>query len=79
MQAPKFEIDTSKLRGRIIEKYRTLGAFAKAMEWAPATVGNKLNGKRYWDQEEIVRACYFLDLAPEEIPHYFFTLKVINL
>lgn len=79
MQAPKIELDTSKLRGRIIEKYRTLGAFAEAMEWGPGTCGKKLSGKSYWDQAEIVRACSLLDVLPEEIPLYFFTIKVKTL
>ena len=49
--------DYSKLRGRIVEKFGTLGAFSRAMGWSERTNGLKLNGAVEWNQSEIVKAC----------------------
>lgn len=66
----------SKLRGKIIEKFGTLGQFSKAMEWSDRTNGLKLNGKVEWKQNEIVTAINLLDIEPEDIDIYFFDLRV---
>lgn len=63
-----------KLRGRICEKYSTLGAFAAAMGMKNSTLSAKLNGKSEWKRSEIECACRLLDIRAEDIPAYFFTL-----
>lgn len=68
--------DLSKLKGRIIEKHSTLGAFAEAMDWSERTNGLKINGKIEWKQSEIVKASRLLDIDPREIETYFFDIKV---
>lgn len=70
------EFDFSKLLGRIIEKFGTRSAFAAEMELAESALSNRLNNKTYFDPSEICQACSLLDLAPSDIPVYFFTLKV---
>lgn len=70
------EFDFSKLLGRIIEKFGTRSAFATALEVADSALSNRLNNKTYFDPDEICRACDLLDLAPSDIPVYFFTVKV---
>lgn len=68
--------DYSKLRGRIIEKYGSLGAFAKVFPMSERTLSLKMNCKRSWSQKQIARACELLDIAQYEMPDYFFKQKV---
>jgi hypothetical protein len=74
-----FDIDTSKLRGRIVEKCRNLQIFADCMGINSATLSKKLAGRTSWDQQEILRAVELLDLEVSDIPAYFFTEKVIEI
>lgn len=69
----------SKLLGRIKEKCGTQAEFAKAINISERSVSQKLNGKRSWRQDEIVRACEALDIKEESIPSYFFTMNVQNI
>lgn len=62
----------AKLRGKIVEKYRTQFAFAKAMEMNVATLNGKLNGKSQWAADEITRACTILEIPMTEVHEYFF-------
>lgn len=68
--------DYSKLIGRIIEKYTSRGSFAKAMGLSERTMSLKLNSLVSFKQAEISKACELLEVNDEEIPAYFFTLKV---
>ena len=69
----------SKLRGRIVEKFGTLGEFSKAMEWSERTNGLKLNGRVEWKQNEIITAIRLLDVTPEDIDIYFFDVEVQDI
>ena len=42
-----------KLKGRIVEKFGSQVAFAKALGISEKTISNKLSGKRYFTQLEI--------------------------
>lgn len=68
--------DYSKLRGKIVEKYGKFSMFAKAFGLSEHSLSKKLNGKIFFKQDEIARACALLDIDIQEIPAYFFTLKV---
>lgn len=74
-----FDIDTSKLRGRIVEKCGTLQVFAENMGISSGSVTKKLAGRTSWDQQEILRAARILELEVTDIPGYFFNEKVMNL
>lgn len=69
--------DYSKLRGRIIEKYGSCKAFGAAMGRSKVWVSTRLNNVVPWSTDEITEACEpeKLDIAPEDIPTYFFTPK----
>lgn len=71
--------DYSKLRGRIVEKFGTLGEFAKAMKWSERTNSLKMNGVREWKQSEIVAASRLLGISPEDIDVYFFDIEVQDI
>ena len=66
----------SKLRGKIIEKFGTLGEFSKAMKWSERTNGLKLNGRVEWKQNEIITATRLLGIKSEDIDVYFFDVEV---
>lgn len=70
------EFDYSKLRGRIVEKYRTITAFAEALGCAVQTISSKLNGEIGITKPETIAWCKMLNIPMEEIGIYFFTLKV---
>lgn len=70
--------DYSKLRGRIIEKFGSIRAFAKAYGLSMTTMSRKLNGKTAFSTDDIIKmsAPDFLDILPSEYHEYFFTIKV---
>jgi transcriptional regulator with XRE-family HTH domain len=70
--------DYSKLVGRIIEKYGSRKAFAKAYGISENTMSQKLNGKMSITTDDIVKMSSreYLDIDASKIPAYFFTEKV---
>lgn len=70
--------DYSKLTGRIIEKYGSRKAFAKAYGISENTLSQKLNGKMSITTNDIVKMSSqdYLDIDACKIPAYFFTEKV---
>lgn len=72
------EFNYDKLSGRIIEMFGTRYKFAEAMGWSERTLSLKMNCNRFWKQPDIYKAICLLKLTEEDIPAYFFTLKVQN-
>ena len=68
--------DYSKLRGRIVEKFDTQGAFAKAIGLSQRSLSLKLQGKLFFRQDEIERAINLLCIKSEDIDKYFFAQNV---
>lgn len=68
--------DYNKLRGRIIEKFRTIGAFADDLGVTTQTVSAKLNNKNGFSQEDIELWSEHLDIDRYEYPVYFFKREV---
>ena len=68
--------DTSKLRGRIVEKYGSLGNFAKAVGCSLSFLSLYINGKKKLDQPRIDRWANALDIESADIYNYFFIRKV---
>lgn len=66
----------SKLKGRIIEKYGTQRNFAREMNLSEKTLSSKLKNITSWKNDDISRACDLLEIPMEEIPVYFFEVKV---
>jgi transcriptional regulator with XRE-family HTH domain len=69
------KMDYAKLRGRIVEKFQTQSAFARAMGKNTSTINGKLNGKSQWTADEIEKACGLLDIPLTEAHLYFFCKK----
>lgn len=72
----KVKYDYSKLRGRIIEKFKTLTNFAKAMGMSLPAVTQRLKNLTYFKQDEIDKACVILNIENYNIADYFFTQLV---
>lgn len=68
-----------KLRGRIVEIFRTQSIFAKELGISERSLSLKLNGRLAWRQQEICKAIDLLNLTKEDISVYFFTTKVQNV
>ena len=69
------EFDYSKLRGRIVEKYKSQGAFVKHISICDTTLTQKLKGRIAFRNDEIIQMAEKLDINKEEIPDYFFCTK----
>lgn len=72
------QCDYSKLSGRIVEKFGSRRAFAKAYGISENSVSKKLNHKMAITYEDIKKMSTpeFLDIPQNEIGEYFFKPKV---
>jgi transcriptional regulator with XRE-family HTH domain len=68
--------DTSKLRGRIIEKFGSQNAFSNAVNSSISFVSQYLNGHKNLDQKTIDKWADALEIEASDIPLFFFTKKV---
>lgn len=66
------------LRGRIIQKYGSQGAFARHLGKTEQTVTAKLNGRSQFTQDDILKWCNALDIVAEDVGKYFFAEKLSN-
>lgn len=68
--------ETAKLRGRIVEKFGTLKAFAAAVHNSESFISQYMNGKKILDQKMIDRWASALDIPADKYNEYFFTKKI---
>lgn len=68
-----------KLSNRIKEEFGTRAEFAKAMGLSERSVSLKLNGKLFFKQPEITKACELLKIQECDVPEYFFEMNVQNI
>lgn len=68
--------ETSKLRGRIIEKFGSQNAFAAACGNSISFISQYLNGHKILDQKTMNKWIELLEIPATEIDLYFFTKKV---
>ena len=68
--------DTSKLRGRIVEKYGSQTAFADAVGNSVSFISQYMKGRKQLDQATMSKWIDALDIPDDEIRAYFFTKKV---
>lgn len=74
MEAPIINYD--KLKGRIKERLGTQGKLAEKLGLDETTISNKLNSNTYFTQKEIIKISSILEIKFDEIPIYFFDVKV---
>lgn len=63
----------NKLRGRIVEKYRTQDRFAEAVGITKNAMSRKMTGKTGLSQSDIAKWCELLGIRTDEIGEYFFS------
>lgn len=63
----------AKLKGRIIEKYGSQGAFAEHIKRTQAYVSGVLNGRSFLDAKDVYEWAEALEIEKEDIGLYFFT------
>ena len=68
--------DYSKLRGRIVEKYKSQAAFSKAFGLSENSLCRKMTNKGRFSTDDIVRISKMLEIPAAELHEYFFTQKV---
>lgn len=68
--------DYSKLRGKIKEMCGTQDAFSEKLGIGRVSLSQRLNNQLEFSQDEMLKACDILKIPMEDIPRYFFTLKV---
>lgn len=68
------KFDSNKLRGRIIEKFGSLSAFAGKCNISAASLSNKLNGITEISREDIFNMSNALDLSDSDISAMFLVL-----
>ena len=61
-----------KLRERIRSKFKTIEAFADALEISRSALSRKLNGISAWSQSEIEKSCSLLGISITQVGEYFF-------
>ena len=64
--------NSSKIRGRIVEKYGTISNFCKAINKNRTSISRKLNGKSELSRKNIALFCSALDIREDEVADYFF-------
>lgn len=65
--------DTSKLRGRIIEKFGSLMEFSKAAKCSYSFLSQYMNGKKVLNQPTMEKWIDLLYIDAVDIRAYFFT------
>lgn len=70
------EFDYSRLRGRIKEKCDTQDAFAEKLGIGRVSLSQRLNNLLDFSQDEMFKACDILGIEKNDIPSYFFVVKV---
>lgn len=75
------EFDYSALRGRIVEHFGSMAAFASAINISRSSVSQKINNKIDWKQTEIEKARVALKISVPDVPKYFLPKKfrILNL
>lgn len=68
--------DYRKLKGRIREIYGTQDNFAEKLGIGRVSLSKRLTNKLEFSQTEIKKSCELLNIEPENVSLYFFTLKV---
>lgn len=67
--------DYSKLRGRIVEKFGTMAAFAEAVDISEVALSRKLNNKTAISRADISKWSDVLDVSLDEIGAFYFAQK----
>ena len=68
--------DYSLLEARIVERYGTREAFAKALGVPESILRRWLGNLRYWPHDQMVKAVKLLEIQEAEVGDYFYRRMV---
>lgn len=68
----KNKMEYPKLNGKIVERFRTVRAFSRAIGKDEGAISRKLNGKAKISLDEVRKWSEILEIPPELIGYYFF-------
>ena len=71
-----YQFDYSKLRGKVVEVLGDLKTLAERLGMSYITMMHRTHSRFPFSQFEIIDMCDILGIPYEQIPEYFFTLKV---
>lgn len=71
-------VNTAKIKGRIIEKGKTIQAIAPKIPCSPYTLGQKIANETPINLEEVVVLCDELDINEKEFADFFLQRKLQN-
>lgn len=72
----RMSFDYSKLRGRIVEKFGTMSAFAEYIGISEVALSRKLNNKIAMSREDMIAWSTALDVSLDEYGAFYFVQKL---
>ena len=71
-------INTAKVKGRIVEKGKTIQAIAPKIPCSPYILGRKIANESPMNLEEVIVLCNELDITQNEFAEFFLQSKLQN-
>lgn len=71
-------INTAKLKGRIVEKGKTIQMIAPKIPCSPYTLGQKIANETPINLQEVMVLCDELDIMDNEFAEFFLKRKLQN-
>ena len=71
-------VNTAKIKGRIVEKGKTIQAIAPKIPCSPYTLGQKIANETPINLEEVIVLCDELDITENEFSEFFLQKKLRN-
>ena len=71
-------INSSKLKGRIVEKGETFQSIAPKIGCSAYTLGKKVSGETPINLEEITKLCKILEIKDDEFSDFFLQNRLQN-
>lgn len=71
-------LNTQKIKGRIVEKGKTIQAIAPKIPCSPYTLGQKIANETPINLDEVLVLCKELDISADEFSDFFLQDKLQN-
>lgn len=71
-------VNTAKIKGRIVEKGKTIQSIAPKIPCSPYTLGQKIANETPINLEEVIVLCNELDIKQNEFAEFFLKEKLQN-
>lgn len=71
-------VNTAKIKGRIVEKGKTIQSIAPKIPCSPYTLGQKIANETPINLEEVIVLCNELDIKQNEFAEFFLKEKLRN-